>query len=105
MSLQVHFFENLTLNFEFLSSYLDLDYGLDTGPLPGPLPGHWTGPGAWQHRITHVFKITIKFCWVQKNRRRQLTKPLSELITLNRICLLFMTYLTSDGSFCFKTDI
>ena len=32
VSLQVLSFENLTLNFEFLSSYLDLDHGLDTGP-------------------------------------------------------------------------
>ena len=48
VSLQVLSFENLTLNFEFLSSYLDLDHGLDTGPWPGPWPGHWTGPGAWQ---------------------------------------------------------
>ena len=32
VSLQVHSFENLTLNFEFLSSDLNLDHGLDTGP-------------------------------------------------------------------------
>ena len=32
VSLQVLSFENLTLNFEFLSSDLNLDYGLDTGP-------------------------------------------------------------------------
>ena len=33
VSLQVHSFENLTLNFEFLSSDLNLDHVLDTGPL------------------------------------------------------------------------
>ena len=32
VSLQVLSFENLTLNFELLSSDLDLDHGLDTGP-------------------------------------------------------------------------
>ena len=32
VSLQVLSFENLTLNFEYLSSDLNLDHGLDTGP-------------------------------------------------------------------------
>ena len=32
VSLQVLSFENLTLNFEFLSSHLNLDHGLVTGP-------------------------------------------------------------------------
>ena len=32
VSVQVLSFENLTLNFELLSSDLDLDHGLDTGP-------------------------------------------------------------------------
>ena len=32
VKLQVLPFENLTLNFELLSSDLDLDHGLDTGP-------------------------------------------------------------------------
>ena len=32
VSLQVLSFENLTLNFELLSSDLDLDHGLDNGP-------------------------------------------------------------------------
>ena len=32
VSLQVHSFENLTQNFEFLSFDLNLDHGLDTGP-------------------------------------------------------------------------
>ena len=32
VSLQVPSFENLTLNFEFLSSDLNPDLGLDTGP-------------------------------------------------------------------------
>ena len=32
VSLQVLSFENLTLNFELLSSDLDLDHGLVTGP-------------------------------------------------------------------------
>ena len=32
VSLQVLSFENLTLNFELLSSDLNLDHGLDTGP-------------------------------------------------------------------------
>ena len=44
VSLQVLSFVNWTLNFEFLSSDLNLDHGLDTGPWPGP----GTGPGAWQ---------------------------------------------------------
>ena len=59
VSLQVLSFENLTLNFELLSSDLDLDYGLDTGPWPWPWPGPWTGPGAWQHFWWQKFIIYV----------------------------------------------